>query len=170
MHVAAEPGRRLADPPEAIPGREGAGAGAALVLRALRQAALTGCWPRVELAFRDACGAADSRAAACLLRVLLQGLARGARRPLRAGLPGTPAPSHDESALLQLIAAAQHGEAARLAAGACWLARPVGAGTLAAAAHGLGAVLARSGVVLPRPRSDQAVQRPLSGRIAAAAS
>ncbi len=170
MQFKAEPGRQLDDRADATPEADRAAAATALFLRALRLAALAGCWPLVERAFRDACGAGESRAAACLLRILLQGLALGARRPLRLGMPGMAAPSHDEAALLQLIAAAQHGERALLEAGASWLARPVAATTLACAARGLGEVLAQAGAVLPAPQPDQAVQRPLSGRIAAAAS
>lgn len=158
----------------APPGREaGKGAGAdaaALVIHALRVAAGFGCRPLVERGLRDVCGAAEGRTASCLLRVLVQALALGARRKLRLGLPGAPGLSHDEVAILQMIAAAQHGERALLDAGASWLVRAATAPILIAIVEGLGDTLARAGLVLPASGRAQAVQRPPSARIAAGAS
>ncbi len=128
--------------------------GAALVVRALRLAAGPGCWPLVERMFRDVCGAGrgagqgDGAAAACLFRILLQGLALGARRPLRLGFMGAPELTHDERSLLQVIAAAQAGNTALLDATAIWLARPAAASSVARAAAGFGELLAAHGTLL----------------------
>lgn len=128
--------------------------GAALVVRALRLAAGPGCWPLVERMFRDVCGSGsrpgqgDGAAAACLFRILLQGLALGARRPLRLGFMGAPELTHDERSLLQVIAAAQAGDTALLDATATWLARPAAAPSVARAAAGFGELLAAHGALL----------------------
>lgn len=137
---------------------DGAEDGAALVVRALRLAAGPGCWPLVERMFRDVCGAGrgagrgagqgDGAAAACLFRILLQGLALGARRPLRLGFMGAPELTHDERSLLQVIAAAQAGNTALLDATAIWLARPAAASSVARAAAGFGELLAAHGTLL----------------------
>lgn len=153
-------------PSPGTPGTVEDGAGVALVVRALRLAAGPGCWPLVERVFRDACGPGGGIAASCLFRILLQGLALGARRPLRLGFIGAPELSHDERALLQMVAAAQRGHTALLEASAIWLARPAGAASVARAASGLAELLALNGALLPAA-PVQAVQRPLSARIAA---
>lgn len=129
---------------------DGAEDGAALMVRALRLAAGPGCWPLVERMFRDLCGPGqgDGAAAACLFRILLQGLALGARRPLRLGFMGAPELTHDERSLLQVIAAAQAGDAALLDATAIWLARPMAVASVARAVTGFGELLAARGVLV----------------------
>jgi hypothetical protein len=147
------------------------GAGVGLLVRALRLAAGPGCWPLVERVFRDMCGPSSGAAAACLFRILLQGLALGARRPLRLGFVGAPELSHDEKAVMQMIAAAQAGDDHLLEATAIWLARPAAVASVARAASGLAELLAARGAVLSSVLlDDQAVQRPLSGRIASVES
>jgi hypothetical protein len=113
----------------------------------------------VQRLFRDAYGAPEGRAATCLFRVLLQGLALGARRPLRLGLVGVPAFTHDECAVLQVIAAARQGDTALLEARVAWLVRPVAARPVARAAIGLAELL-----------PAHADQRPSPARIAAGES
>jgi hypothetical protein len=137
---------------------ENDGDGAALVVRALRLAAGPGCWPLVERMFRDVCGPGggpgDGTAACCLFRILLQGLALGARRPLRLGFMGAPELTHDERSLLQVVAAAQAGDAALLDATAIWLARPMAVASVARAAIGFAELLAARGVlVAPDPQA-----------------
>lgn len=148
MRVSGQTWQPAAGPPPAD--LDGAEDGAALVVRALRLAAGPGCWPLVERMLRDACGSArdDGPAAACLFRILLQGLALGARRPLRLGFMGAPELTHDERSLLQVIAAAQAGDAALLEATAIWLARPAAAPSVARAAAGFGELLAAHGTLL----------------------
>lgn len=131
-------------------GAREAGNGAPLV-QALRLAAGAGCWPRVELVFHGACGTSGRTEAACLFRVLLQGLALGARRPLRLGFAGQRGVTHDERALLQLIEAAGQGDAALVEAGVAWLVRPAAATTVTRAAAGLAALLARHPGQRPSP-------------------
>ena len=126
------------------------GAGVALVIRALRLAAGPGCWPLVERVFRDAYGPGDGAAATCLFRVLLQGLALGARRPLRLGFVGAPELSHDERSLLQVVAAAQGGDQVLLDAGIAWLVRPRFAGPVGRTVAELGRLMATRGAVLSR--------------------
>jgi hypothetical protein len=147
------------------------GAGVGLLVRALRLAAGPGCWPLVERVFRDMCGPRSGAAAARLFRILLQGLALGARRPLRLGFVGAPELSHDERSVMQMIAAAQSGDVHLLNATAAWLARPAAAGSVARAAAGLAELLAAQGALLcvPLPE-DQLVQRPHSARIASVES
>lgn len=147
------------------------GAGVGLLVRALRLAAGPGCWPLVERVFRDICGPGNGAAAARLFRILLQGLALGARRPLRLGFVGAPELSHDERSVMQMIAAAQSGDGFLLEATANWLARPAAAGSVARAASGLAELLAARGAVLSSALpDDQVVQRPLSARIASVES
>ena len=92
-------------------------------------------------------------------RVLVQGLALGARRPLRLGFVGAPALTHDERALLQVIVAARLGDAALLEASAAWMVRPAAAPWVMRAAAGLAELLP--------PHADQ---RPLPARIASGES
>lgn len=133
-------------------------AGRRALIRAFRLAA-AGCWTRAERSVREACEPQVAAEAGRLLRVLLQGLALGARRPLRAGLVGQPELTVDERALLQLVAAAAEDDAALRDASAAWLVRPVAAVAVARAAGRLGTLLER-----------HAVQRPVPGRIASGAS
>lgn len=144
--------------------------GAGLVVSALRLATGPGCWPLVERGFRDVCGAARGKAASCVFRVLLQGLALGARRPLRLGFLGAPGISPDERSLLQMIAAAQHGELFLVEASARWLVRPSAAGSVARAAVHFAELLAADGARVTSDLPADAVQRPPSARIAAAGS
>lgn len=132
-------------------------AGVALVVRAVRLAAGPGCWPLIDRAFRDAYGRRDGVAAACLFRILLQGLALGARRKLRLGFPGVPELTPDERALVQLIAAAQGGDRMLLEAALLWLARPGFAGPVARTARELGRLMAANGTVLPRRTGEPGV-------------
>ncbi|GIK96739.1 MAG: hypothetical protein BroJett029_09480 [Alphaproteobacteria bacterium] len=128
------------------------------LIRALRLAA-AGCWTRAERSVGEACEPPAAGEAGRLLRVLLQGLALGARRPLRAGLVGQPDLTADERALLQLVAAAADHDKWLLEASVCWLVRPAAAATVKCAAGRLGALL-----------RHHAVQRPLPERIASGAS
>ncbi len=148
MRVLGQTWQSMAGPASAD--ADGAEDGAALVVRALRLAAGPGCWPLVERMFRDVCGPGPDggAAAACLFRILLQGLALGARRPLRLGFMGAPELTHDERSLLQVIAAAQAGNTALLDATAIWLARPAAASSVARAAAGFGELLAAHGTLL----------------------
>jgi len=122
-------------PSPVAPGTVEDGVGAALVVRAVRLAAGLGCWALVEGVFRDACCAGGGIAASRLFLILLQGLALGARRPLRLGFIGAPELTHDERALLQMVAAAQRGDTALLEASAAWLAGPASAASVARAAR-----------------------------------
>lgn len=128
----------------------GRDAGVALVVGALRLAAGPDCWPLIGRAFRDAYGPDDGVTAACLFHVLLQGLALGARRKLRLGLPGAATLTPDERAVVQLIAAAQAGDQGLLEAGLLWLVRLRAAGSVARTACALGRLMAANGTLLPR--------------------
>ena len=122
--------------------------GIVLVVRALRLAAGPGCWPLVGRAFRDAYGPGDGVVAACLFRILLQGLALGARRPLRLGFVGAPELTHDERSLVQVIAAAQGDDRSLLDSGIVWLVRPRFAASVARTATELGRLMAANGANL----------------------
>ena len=76
-------------------------------------------------------------------------LERRARRSLRFATPGSRDLMPDESQLLGLIAAAQHGQAALLEARLTWLVRPARRSALAAAVAGFAVGLAEAGIALP---------------------
>lgn len=144
--------------------------GAGPLVRALRLAAGPGCWPLIGRAFRDICGPVCGTAACHLFRVLLQGLALGARRPLRLGFVGAPELTHDERAVLQMIAAAQRDHIDLVTASARWLARPAVADALARTAFELAEVLAANGLRLSAELPVYTRQRPPAGLIAAVES
>jgi hypothetical protein len=81
----------------------------------------------------------------------LQALAHAGRRKLRAGRPGSPIPTSDETALLALIAAAQADDQPLLDAHLCWLARPEARIAVAITARALATALAVHGQWLRQP-------------------
>jgi hypothetical protein len=81
-------------------------------------------------------------------RSFLQALAYASRRKLRAGRPGSPTPTSDETLLLTLIAAAQAGDEALVDAHLCWLARPDARAFVAITTRALATALAVHGVWL----------------------
>jgi hypothetical protein len=77
----------------------------------------------VEAEFLDACGEHDGPTAWIAFRSLLVLLAVYGRRPFVLGPPSWPGLTPDETSLLQVFAAAQAGDGARLASHLAWLVR-----------------------------------------------
>jgi hypothetical protein len=138
----------------------GLGQGGRLLIGALRRIALGyGCLAvtRHEFAIAFPGDASEVFATFC---AFLQALAYAGRRKLRAGRPGSPIPTPDETALLALIAAAQADDQPLIDAHLCWLARPEARIAVTITARALATALAVHGQWLgqitpyPPPKSS----------------
>jgi|HubBroStandDraft_6_1064221.scaffolds.fasta_scaffold162022_3 hypothetical protein len=87
----------------------------------------------------------DANEVFATFRAFLQALAHAGRRKLRAGHPGSPTPTPDETLLLALLAAAQAGDETLVDAYLCWLARAEARGAVAITTRALATALAVHG-------------------------
>ncbi|HWB50719.1 MAG TPA: hypothetical protein VG651_16545 [Stellaceae bacterium] len=129
------------------------GPGAALLIGTLRRiAAGREC---AALSRRDFAMAfpGDADEVFVTFRAFLQSLAHAGRRKLRVAPPGSGRATPDETSIIALIAAAQTGDAARLDAHLCWLARGEAQLLVAVMARALATALGVHGQWL---RSDEA--------------
>ncbi len=108
-----------------------------------------GC-PLIEREFSRLCGEDAAEVLTTLWSFLLAS-AHGSRRRLQIGYPGYPGLTGDERQFLTMIAAAQTGDEACLAAHLRWIARPELSLALAIATRALGTALEVHGLRLPSP-------------------
>jgi hypothetical protein len=87
----------------------------------------------------------DANEVFATFRAFLQALAHAGRRKLRAGRPGSPTPTPDETVLLALLAAAQAGDETLVDAYLCWLARAEARSAVAITTRALATALAVHG-------------------------
>jgi hypothetical protein len=154
--VAIEPRREMAAygrvarrPPEYGPA--GLGEGGQLLISALRRIALGhGCSVLTRRDFAIAFPG-DANEVFATFCAFLQALAHAGRRKLRAGRPGAPRATPDETALLALIAAAQAGDEVLVDAHLCWLARADARPSVAIMTRALATALAAHGQWLRVP-------------------